>query len=472
MARRPGKVHHPGRTDHAQGNRIAMADLYDPSIYDAGQAVPSYWEATAGPPVDEATPLAGDATCDVAVIGGGYTGLSCALHLARDHGIDVAVLEAGPIGWGASGRNGGFCVRGSTKLGWDAIIAKFGLDEARRFSDAQTESVALVRTLGEQEGIDFDATEAGEWEIAHRPSRMTGLAAEREALARDFGLGSTLVDRAGFVTRAYRGPEAHGGLLYPDGFGLHPLKYVKGLARAALRHGARVHGRSRVLRWDKVGTLHHLATAGGTLKARRVVMATAGFTPEALHPAFEAVLLPVLTNIIVTRPLTQAELDAHAFRSRQVMFDTRNLLFYFRLLPDNRFLFGSRGGLSAAPSAAQRKQGWMTRRLYQQFPAWKGVEITHFWRGLTDLSYDLLPHMGRLAEDSSVSYALAYHGNGVAMATWCGRHLAQDIAGRNDPSGGFGPAPMSQPLKRFPAAALRGVYLAAAYAGYTVKDAL
>ncbi len=451
-----------------------MSRLYHPAIHDSSHPVESWWEASAGPPVEGCPPLAGDARCEVAVIGGGYTGLSAALHLARDHGIDVRVLEAGQPGWGASGRNGGFACRGSAKLSYQAILARFGREAVRHFHRTQVESTELVAQLAAEEGFDIDATSKGEIYVAHKPNRMAEIEAERAFQQEVLDQPSEVWSREELAERAYGGPEAFGALFTPVGFGIHPLKYCRGLARAALRRGAVIHCGSRVVRWDRDGARHRLVTAGGTLNARHVIVATAGFTAEGLHPAFDGVLLPVLSNIVTTRPLSAAERDAQGWRTDRTVSDSRNLLFYYRMLPDGRFMLGARGGLSASPESAGAMRAWMTRRLGEMYPAWAGVEITHFWRGLTDLSYDLLPHLGRLPDDQSVSYALAYHGNGVAMGSWAGRHLARDYVGRNDSGGGTGaggaPAVMTQPLRRFPLPALRMAYLRAAYAWFDLQD--
>ena len=132
-----------------------MKPLFDPSLYQFDQAQPSYWEASAGDVNVKGKPLAGAQSCDVAIIGGGYTGLSAALHLARDFNIDVAVLEAGHIGWGASGRNGGFCTMGATKLSLKSQIGRFGIEQTRHFYQSQADAVNLVRSIGKDEDIDF-----------------------------------------------------------------------------------------------------------------------------------------------------------------------------------------------------------------------------------------------------------------------------------------------------------------------------
>ena len=235
-----------------------------------------------------------------------------------------------------------------------------------------------------------------------------------------------------------------------------------------MRHGALLHGDSRVTAWNRENGRHRLVTARGSLSARRVLVATNGFTRDGLSPAFAERLLPALSNIVTTRPLTAGEREAQGWRTDTPVYDSRRLLFYFRMLTDGRFMFGSRGGWDASALGAERMRGWATRRLAAMFPAWRGVEITHFWRGLICLSPRLTPHLGRLEDDPSVFHAVAYHGSGVAMASWSGRAIAREIAGR----GGESPIPavLRQPLGRFPLPGLRMWYLRAAYLADTLRD--
>ncbi len=445
-----------------------MSDLYHDSIYAWPQPVDSYWEANDGAPVRGCDALEGDADCDVAVIGGGYAGLSAALHLAGEEGVEVRVLEAGAPGWGASGRNGGICGIGATKLGPEALVARFGADETRRFFAAGIEAVELVKGIAADEGIDIDARGDGDLCVAHRRNRVAGLRAEAESLRAVTGLAYEAWSRDALAERGFRGPEAHGALYIPVGFGLNPLKYVRGLARAALRRGAKIHGESRVTGWSREGGRHRLVTPRGSLRARRVLVATNGFTRDDLNPALRGRLLPVLSNIVTTRPLTAEEHAAQGWCTDLPVYDSRKLLFYFRMLGDGRFLFGARGGSDASPAGARRMRAWMLRRLGEMFPAWKDVEVSHFWRGLICMSPRLTPHLGRLDGDASVFHSLAYHGSGVAMATWSGRAMAREIAGRANRSPI--PAVMSQPLERFPLPGLRLWYLRAAYAGYALRD--
>ncbi|PWR22319.1 NAD(P)/FAD-dependent oxidoreductase [Zavarzinia compransoris] len=439
--------------------------LHDPSIHAYDQTVASWWEASAGDPV-AAPPLLAPARADVAIIGGGFTGLNAALALAEG-GVAPLVLEAGPIGWGASGRNGGFCCLGSAKLSWERIIARFGLAEAQRFFRLQVDAIGHVRDLLARHGIEAETGPAGEAVLSHHPRAIADLKAERDLYRRVFATECTLLSKADLAARGLSTAEAEAGLWVPHGFPLHPLKYLRGLARAVQARGIALHGHSPVIAWTREGRRHRLLTPGGSVLADRVVVATAGFTRDDLHPGLAGRLLPVLSNIVVTRPLSAAERAAQGFDSLTMCADTRHLLHYFRLLPDGRLMFGARGGVSAAPTAEPAMRARLQADLARMFPHFAGAAITHFWRGLTDLAYDLLPHRGTV-EDGSVHYLLAFHGNGVAMGSYGGALLGRALAGETVAL----PAPIRQPLPHFPFPALRQSYLRAAYAGFGLRDRL
>ena len=442
--------------------------LYHGSQYDRSHVVPSYWEATGGPEPAGVAPLRGDLAVEVAIVGGGYTGLSAAYHLAREHGLQAVVLEAGPIGWGASGRNGGFCGLGGSKLGYGAMAQRFGVPEAARFFAAQKAGVELVRSLAAEEGIDVEPTGEGEHYLAHRASRWHELANLAGTVQRLFGERWQLWSRAELEERLLRSPEAHGCLVVPHYFGLHPLRYVRGLARAAVARGARVHERTAVTAWRQAAGRHVLVTPTGMVTADRVLFATNGYTPEGLSPTLADRLLPALSSIVVTRPLTPDELAAQGWSRPALIADSRKLLFYIRLLRDHRLLFGARGGTDASPAVFAARRAWMERRLGDKFPAWRGVTIDYAWWGLVCLARDLLPHLGWLDDGRTTLGAWAYHGSGVAFATMFGRAAAARLAGRepDPPLPGF----VSTPPPRFPLPGLRLLALRAAYLGYGLAD--
>ena len=444
------------------------SDLYHPEHYDRAQPVGSYWEATGGPEPAGVAALEGDVAAEVAIVGGGYTGLSAAYHLARDHGIQAVVLEAGSIGWGASGRNGGFCGLGGSKLGYGPMAQRYGVQEAARFFAAQKAGVALVRGLAAEEDIDIEPDGEGEHLLAHRASRWHVLENIAGTVQRLFGERWPLWRKPEMEERLLRSPEAQGCLVVPHYLGLHPLRYVRGLGQAAVRRGARVHARTPVTAWQQAGGRHQLATPGGTVTADRVLIATNGYTPEGLDPQLHGRVLPALSSIVVTRPLSAAEQAAQGWTRPALVADTRNLLFYIRLLRDGRLLFGARGGLDASPAAFARQRVWMARRLGEKFPAWRGVEIDYAWWGLVCLAQDLLPHLGWLDQGKRTLTAMAYHGSGVSFATMFGRAAAARLAGREpDP-----PLPqfLLTPPPRFPVPSLRLTALRAAYLAYGIKD--
>jgi len=445
--------------------------LYHPAMYDDSRPVPSYWEASTDRTADPFHPLAGHESAEVAVIGGGYTGLSVALHLARDHGVDVRLLEAGDIGWGASGRNGGFCTLAATKLTVDQMIARYGLDETKRFYASQLEAIDLVDALLRDEAIDCDRRGDGNLLVAHKPSRYRELQEEADTLTRLFGIPTRLYSAKEFAAVGHHSPEQFGALHMGAGFALHPLKFALGLGRAAARRGAHLHPHSRVLEWRRAGGRHRLVTAGGEVRARQVVVATNGFTRDDLHPALDGVCVPAISNVVTTRPLDDEEIARQGWRTEEPVCNTRHLLFYYRLLPDRRFLFGARGDTTGRPEDAENMRAWMLRRLGEMFPEWKNVPLTHFWRGFVCGTRRFTPCIGRLDGDPGVWYAFGYHGNGVNTAPWAGMTLARHIAGSNTGSLSV-PAAMAGLSPPLPLPALRVWALRAAYLYYRCRDAI
>ncbi len=444
-----------------------MSSTSHPHALHFATAVDSYWEASADP-LGLATPaLTSAETCDVAIIGAGFTGLSAALELA-EQGVDVRVLEAGHIGWGASGRNGGFACIGSHKLSYSTMIATYGLDATKAFYRGMTDAVHLVRENLERLSIDAWASGNGEVTLAHLPGRIDELRADQAFLKQTFGEDNTFLSAADLKAQGLHGPGFHAGLKSSIGFGIHPLNYVRGLARAAYKAGAKLHAASRLIRWEETANGHVLKTPEGSLKARHVIIATNGYTPENISHYHRSRIMPALSSILVTRPLTLSERQAQGWTSPLMAYDSRKLLHYFRLLPDGRFLFGGRGGTDASNPGGEAYRQVLTNAFQTLFPTWKSIEITHYWRGFVCLSYDLVPFVGALDEKKTVWTAIAYHGNGVAMGSWSGRAVARLIT--NKTAREQLPAVITRRLAKFPLPAFRPFYLKGAYLWYGFKD--
>ena len=448
-----------------------MRRLYDDNLYDFAAPQPSYWEATAPPPDFASAPLTRDESCDVAIIGGGYTGLSAAYHLVRDHGIDVRVLDAGPIGWGASGRNGGFCCIGGTGLSPRGAIRHFGVEAARAWYRAQAQAVRLVGDLAAGEDIDIEAFGAAEVVIAQSRRAFAALEADHRALTGVLGSDAELLTRYEVRERIHDTAEQSGALVSKPALGLHPLRFCLGLARAASGRGAILHSSSEVLDWSRAPDGgHRLHTAGATLRAEKVLFATNAFMPEGLRAEFYGRTLPVVSAIVVTRPLTDDERLGEGWHTEHPAITSRHLLNYFRLLPDNRFLFGARGSNRGTPEGERATYRTMIEALRRIWPRWTDVEIEYRWHGLVCMTAPLRPAIGRLTDDRHTFFGFGYHGNGVNTATWAGRQLADWM--------GHGRAPDDLPRfvrelpPRYPVPALRRAYLRSGLAIASLLDRL
>lgn len=407
----------------------------------------SYWAATAGaqPRDDGAAPARSDA--EVAIIGGGYTGLSCAYHLARRHGIHAVVLEANRPGWGCSGRNGGFARMALGRYTAGEMIAAWGRDMARRAFSETVSSLNTVREMIRDGGIDCDASDAGHLKIAHRASRAAQLKKEAGLLQREFQYPAQFLSAEDVQFHHIAGTQSHGALRIPDALAVHPLKLALGVLRIAREAGATVHSSSPVTRWTKRGAEHVLATPHGEVRAKTVVLATNGYTPQHLHPAVTGTLFPILSQIIVTRPLTAEEIRATNFITGHVLTDTRKLLYYWRRLPDDRIMFGGRGLITDAPDRNARQRDYLLSELKAKLPALANVTIDYDWHGWVCFTRDFLPHIHQAPDDASVHYALGYQGSGVSLSNHAGKLLARRIAGERLENE---IPPLTTPLQRFP----------------------
>ncbi len=434
-----------------------MKRIYPPHAYADGRIDSCFWAETVSESVLDRPALTGDATTDVAIIGAGYTGLSAALRLA-ENGVRVTVVDTRHPGWGASGRNGGFCCLGGSKLDPFHVGKLFGENARRAHVDAERASVNMVRALLTTHGIDADTHSDGETILAHSPRAMRKLRGHAEEVARDYGITPTLIEPADLPAHGMNG-TFHGGLTLPIGFGLNPRKYVAGLLNAAERAGVVVHGNTPVTGINH-GANHVLTTPGATLTAYKVVLATNGYSSDDLPPWMDARYMPVQSSVIVTRPLTDAEITT-GWSSDQMAYDSRPLLHYFRLMPDRRFLFGMRGGLGSSDRSEARVQGMIRRDFETMFPFWHHIETPHYWSGMVCLASGLMPYVGPVPNLPGVFASFAYHGNGVAMGSYLGSALADQVLGHTAEI----PDHFQQPPKRFPLGRSRRLLMYAAYGG-------
>ena len=416
---------------------VPFDPLYDPMTAPAlgprSDYAPTYWIDTAGAPPADDGPVRGDMDVDVAIIGSGYTGLSCAIHLAKMHGIKATVLEANGVAYGCSTRNGGQAQISSGRLKRSQWIDRWGLDVARGLHAEVVEGFALFRGLIRDHDIQCDPQDGGHYYIAHKPSAMPGLEAETRLLNERFGYGARMLSRAELFDTVARDHEAQGAMWEPDGVGIHAAKLAFGYLRVARELGATVHTDSPVQGWEYRGGVHSLCTPGGTVRARRVAVATAAYAPRNLHPRLKDRLMPIMSNSIVTRVLTPAELAEVGIRKMSPLTDTRTLRHYFRLLPDNRLQIGSRAAITGRDAANPAHLAALRQGLARKFPALRGIELDYSWWGWVDVSHDMMPRITGLPDLPGAFYALGYGGNGVMYSAMAGRRMAQLVAGEAVP---------------------------------------
>ncbi len=436
--------------------------MYEAGAYGSGADRDNYWRTTVASQPNWAS-LDGAQRADVAIIGAGYTGVSAALHLAAA-GLDVVVVDAESPAWGASGRNGGFACLGGAKASDAQLHRQYGAEAVHDFRQAQRAAIDLVADLLEAHSIDADRHSDGEVILAHRPRDIADLSNEAKVLQVNYGVKPRLIPASDLAAHGLVG-GFHGALHVPIGFALNPRKYALGLAAAAEAAGARIFAQSAVIGIDPQAGGYRLRFNYGELACRRLVVATNGYSSDNLPTWLKGRYLPVQSNIIVTRQMTDAEI-ASGWSSDLMAYDTRNLLHYFRLLPERRFLFGMRGGIRADATAHDQMRRRIRADFEGMFPMWAGVETLHFWSGLACLSRNLTPYAGPIDGMENAYVAMAYHGNGVSMASYCGMLLAGLITGR----GPKVPRVMQGPFRPFPLPRWRRSLLHAAYGWYRLKD--
>jgi len=392
----------------------AMSDIFTSDFKD----IPWWWECTPRPRLAVA-PL--PASVEVAVVGSGYTGLSAALEIARG-GRSVLVLDAEDAGWGCSTRNGGQ-ISTSVKPGYDELARRYGGAAAAGMLREGQSALAWIGDFVAREGIDCDFAVPGRFHAAHSPRAYERLARAVASQPKGLEVPAHVVPRS--EQRRELGTEVyHGGVVYERHASVDPARFHQGLLERVRSAGATVVGNCRVTAIGRDGDGHRLATAQGAVRARKVVVATNGYT-GALTPWLRRRVIPIGSYIIATEPLAPAVMD-RVMPTNRVVSDSRKVVYYYRPSPDRRrILFGGRvtGG-----ETDPRHSGRLLRaELVRLFPELAAVRVSHSWMGYVAYTFDTLAHVG--CRDG-IHYAMGYCGSGVSMASYLGMRVGQQVLGK------------------------------------------
>ncbi len=375
-----------------------------------------YWHTTVKMPNDSnLTPI--PEKVDVAIIGGGYTGLSAARTFAQ-RGVKAVVLEAETIGWGASSRNGGMTLTG-LKVAMQTAIKRYGHDLAKTLFQASIDSVALVEQIVKEENIDCGFARTGHLLAANKPKHFDVLKDEVDFMAKEFNHKVHLVSpkdlRSEIGTDVY-----HGALVDEVSAGLNPAQYVAGLAAAAVRAGAILCARARVNRIERSQNRFVVETERGRVEAESVLVATSGYTGNVTRK-LQRKIIPIGSFIIATERLSD-ELAHELSPKNRMIFDFKHFLNYFRLW-DNRMIFGGRAAFFPENENTIAQSGEILRgEMIKIYPQLKDVKVEYVWGGTLDFAFDQMTHVG---EADGLHYSLGYAGHGVAMATYLGKTVAE-----------------------------------------------
>jgi glycine/D-amino acid oxidase-like deaminating enzyme len=388
----------------------------------------NYWLETLSEPAQGTRAPLPDAI-DVAVIGAGFCGLSAARTLAR-RGVNVAVLEAESPGWGASCRNGGMVLTG-LKLPVPTLIRRYGAELVRQMYAASLESIDLVEQIVKEEKIDCSFSRCGHLEVACKQAHFGGFAEAASRIKQQFSHELRIVSKSDL--RSEIGSDIYfGGLIDETSAGLNPGRYVMGLAKVAQCAGALLFDHARVTGVTPEvsnGTRRfRITTSRGSLTAGEVLLASGAYTTSAT-PVLRKKVIPIGSYIIATEVLP-ADLARELSPRNRMIYDSKHFLYYYRLTPDNRMLFGGRAAFFPESQSTVRESAEILRQgMISVYPQLRDINVEFVWGGTLDFTFDVMPHAGKL---DGMHYAVGFAGHGVAAATWMGAKLAGVICGDRD----------------------------------------
>ena len=446
-----------------------MKNLYHSDIYNFETPVKSYWEDISNDNL-EFEKLTKDINSEIVVIGAGYTGLLCAINLIENYNLDVILVEAGKVGWGASSRNAGFNSLPPSKMSFKKMQSIYGKDETKKFFKNSVEGSNYTRDIINEYNIDCDITGNSNYVVAHYPNKFLQIKEQAEVYKSEFGIDTKIYSKEEFNEIGHGGTEQFGAFSYKPGFAINPLKFVNGIVRHAISKKLKIFQHTKVDKINKDSGFYILRTKEGSIRAKKIIIATNGFYQEGLIPQMNGRILPVISNVIVTRKLTDSEINVHNFKTFCPIVNTKNLLYYYRKLPDNRILFGTRGDLNGSNQSNLEMSKKMEKFLKDIFPNWSNVTIDYNWCGLIALSQKLTPSIGKI-DNEEIYYGFGYNGVGVSTAPWTGKQLSKLVFSSNSKDLDISKIYKGLP-KKFIFPQLRTFYFRLTVWFYAIKDKL
>jgi gamma-glutamylputrescine oxidase len=394
-----------------------MAEAWTPMA-----AAASLWADTAEP-LPAFPKLAGEVKADVVIIGAGYTGLSAAHHIAKS-GLSPVVLEANHPGWGASGRNGGV-ITAKFRLSFRDIDAAHGRAMARRMYEIAHESVEMVDELVSEFGItSARLTRSGQVKAAHNQATLRAAINEAEWMKREMGDTEVRILDSHQVREETGSRGFVGGVLNPGSGGIHPLNYLRGLARGVAQRGVPIFQESPVLALRRDGDGVIAETPGGSVRARQAIIATNSYSDlTSATVRLQRTLVPFRSALIATEKLSP-NLASSLMPTGRTYTETKRMMRWFRKV-DDRVIFGGRGAFGKQDSESAFEA--LRRAMTGIFPELADVPLEFRWSGLVGMTLDSVPHVGRI--DDRTLYSVGYNGAGVAMSSLMGRYLASLVRG-------------------------------------------
>ena len=442
--------------------------MYDPLIdvaTAAGEAYPSsYWAQSLQQPL-RFPRLQQDESYDLVIVGAGFTGMACARYLLANSSLNIALIDANQPGWGCSGRNAGFILPGSGRLDYASLSAQYGEEQAGNTLDEYYQAIDTLNELKDYANAQCDISSGGYLKIGHSQQAFERLRNASEQLPQAYKSQYRVVSAEEIRSQFIPDYPSFGGVFRAAGQALNPLKLSVALAQKLDDDGIPIYADSAIEGITRHNHSYQLKTPQGMLQADKVVLASNAYSLKSLLPGLTEKQFPVLSSVLVTSPLPEHIVGQ--WRANLMAMDTRSLKYYFRLLDDNRILFGGRGAITGADANTHASQEKLKAAFDRYFPALTTLSVDWFWSGWVSVSADDIPHVLESEQHPGLYYATGYCGSGLSYSCQAGKRLADMII---KPESVLNSPVYQKQIPKFPFSSMRRTGLKLFYAWHRVLE--